>query len=562
MKKTNQGWFILLSLLLILSALPGQELEKDTRISGTNIHYKPGDWVSYSMMRLVRSLAVGREHVYFGTTGGVTRYNFYANRWDEPWTVSNGLADNYIITVAYDMNTDYFWCSTRQGVSLYRSTFQRWENIFKEDLGLSPDEEIASIGFDTYHVWLETMNGTLFKATNQQTAFERAVNSDVPVNTIEWFGRRVTHLTELPLLTMSGGYFFDQDGYIKDYRLNKYDVTCFIRDRWNTYWVGSWGAGVGKADTRIELLEMMPFGLFSENVTAVKMDDEYRIWIGGHGYWEEESGITRWDSENNEWIYFQSRFLGDLKSDQVSAIALDEPYVWFATDYGVAYFNDDENEWRTFDTGNGLADNIVNDVETDGEIVWMATEKGVSQLIKANMGQKDFRIMDFVPRDIHRMAAYDIALMSHLLWIGTEFGLYVYDLQTKTGGFENESDGPQNNAITVVECFQDKEVWVGFRDGIQVFDVASQQWLGSPERQRFDNREVNFIEADDHSVWVATTGGALRYDRDRKRWIEFTTTDGLISNHVNAIMLDGDYVWFGTDAGLTKFYWNDPNRID
>ena len=562
MKKSHRYFLLVFMLFVIPGILRAQEQDDDTRIQGTNIHYQPGDWVSYSMTRLVRSMAMGREYVYFGTSGGVTRYNYFTNKWEEPWTKSDGMADNYVITVAYDMNTDYFWCSTNSGVSLYRSTFKRWENYYKDAIGISQDEEISSIGFDAYNVWLETMGGTFLKGNNQRANFDKVASSDVPVAEIKWFGRRVNNLSSLPHLFMNDGYFFDIDGYIKDHRLNKYDVTCFMRDRWNTVWIGSWGAGIGKADARIEILELMPFGLFYENVTAAKMDDEYNIWMGGFGYFGEESGITLWDSENNEWKYFQARFLNDLKSDQVTSIAIDDPYVWFGTEFGVAYFHRDKNEWRTFDTGSGLSDNYVYDVEVDGENVWIATAFGLSKLVKANMRQEDFRITDVVPQEIRRMAVYDIAIMSNLLWVGTEYGLYVYDMLEKTGGFENEPNGPQNNEITAVECYENKEVWVGLRDGIEVFDVEKQQWLGTPEKRFFDSRDVNFIRADEFSAWVATNSGVLRYDRERKRWIEFTTRDGLISNHANCIILDGDFVWFGTDLGLTKFYWNDPYRID
>ncbi|MFH1335459.1 MAG: hypothetical protein ABII96_02990, partial [Candidatus Zixiibacteriota bacterium] len=41
--------------------------------------YLEGDWVSYSVFRYVTSVALDYRHVYFGTTGGVTRYD----RWDK-----------------------------------------------------------------------------------------------------------------------------------------------------------------------------------------------------------------------------------------------------------------------------------------------------------------------------------------------------------------------------------------------------------------------------------------------------------------------------------------------
>jgi len=51
-------------------------------------------------------------------------------------------------------------------------------------------------------------------------------------------------------------------------------------------------------------------------------------------------------------------------------------------------------------------------------------------------------------------------------------------------------------------------------------------------------------------------------DHDPPLEREFTTQDGLPSNEVYELLLDGDYLWIGSDRGLTRFLWNDPDRID
>ena len=110
--------FYVLSILFAVHSgqfLFAQDIPTEQRISGTNVHYEPEDWTTFPMTRWITSLAVGREYVYFGSTGGIIRYNIYSNRWERPWTVSDGLPDNNILSIAYDENTDYVWCSTRLG---------------------------------------------------------------------------------------------------------------------------------------------------------------------------------------------------------------------------------------------------------------------------------------------------------------------------------------------------------------------------------------------------------------------------------------------------------------
>jgi hypothetical protein len=45
-------------------------------------------------------------------------------------------------------------------------------------------------------------------------------------------------------------------------------------------------------------------------------------------------------------------------------------------------------------------------------------------------------------------------------------------------------------------------------------------------------------------------------------WKLFTTEDGLLDNFCYRLLLDGDYIWIATASGITRFYWNNPDRID
>ncbi len=352
---------------------------------------------------------------------------------------------------------------------LSHCAFRRWENFFKDEFNLAPDDEIISIGFDGQSVWLESQWGNFFVSQNQRGYFSKAAPSDVPVQQITWFGRRAMNVRSIPNLFMHGGYFFDPDGFIKDTRLNSYRVTSFLNDNWNTIWIGSWGLGAGKADARIQILELLPFGLFIKNVNAIEMDYDGNFWIGGIGTYQQESGITFWDTRLNTWTNYQARFDNSLFSDQVTSIAVDDSCVWVGTEFGLACFAPDKNEWRTFDVSSGLGDNYVFDVEVDDENVWIGTLNGLSQIIKDSLGTKNFRIQEIARKDLLRKKIYDIEIMNNLLWIGTEYGAYIYDTAEKTGGFEDDPDGPMNDEVRAIGIFEDKEVWFGTPEGLTQF---------------------------------------------------------------------------------------------
>ena len=128
-------------LLSILIALSGQAFSQPAnRIRSSNRHYRRGDWVTYSTTRFVRHLTIGLNEVFFATTGGITRFNHYTRQWQDPYTQSDGLADEDIYLVAFDLNTGYLWCVTAVGVSFLEPASQLWYNIYYDEMGINAGE--------------------------------------------------------------------------------------------------------------------------------------------------------------------------------------------------------------------------------------------------------------------------------------------------------------------------------------------------------------------------------------------------------------------------------------
>lgn len=61
---------------------------------------------------------------------------------------------------------------------------------------------------------------------------------------------------------------------------------------------------------------------------------------------------------------------------------------------------------------------------------------------------------------------------------------------------------------------------------------------------------------------MGTETGLWKLRRQTGGWRVFTTEDGLPDNIVQAMLLDGEFIWLGTPQGATRFYWDNPLRID
>ena len=318
--------------------------QPDEFIHQTNDYYEYGDWIGYSCHRFVNAVAFGEDEVYFATTGGITRYDYYQDQWNFPWTVANGLPSNNVLTVAFNINTNTVWCATDVGVSYFEIFSKMWYTpltYHPDDV----DEHVISIGFSGSDVWLEKQSGIVVSMDGVYTNYDMQIG---------WFGNLHVESRELPMFFMSHGYFFDPEGVIRDTDLREYPVTGYWFDRWGNIWIGTWGLGAAKADVRTQELSLLPYGLFHPNVSAIEQTED-TFWLGSRepdyyqsDFWREQSGITSWDTEYGEWSYSQAKYNTGFYSDQVNAISLSDERILFGTDLGLAEFIPAKKRWLAF----------------------------------------------------------------------------------------------------------------------------------------------------------------------------------------------------------------------
>ena len=486
--------FVRACLVLCLSML------LPTAVCAGRPFYDPGDWVSYTNLSFVTSIAGDDETVYVGTTGGVARYDRYADQWRTPLTVSDGLLDNQVKDVLIDPNTNDVWFKTDAGYSVLWPKSDTWSEA------LFPPE------------------------------FQGEGGSD---------------LGSLPDLLMPFGYAFSAEGYITDPVLRRYPVTDYWADNWGNLWVGTWGLGVGKADLRTRRLEMHPLGLKQDNVNAVAISGN-RLWFGG----TDQGGITLYDRGAQTWRYFEAGFIPRLKSDQVLAIVPGDRYVWFGTTYGLSRYDPPQDAWLTYTVFDTLQADEVTALEKDGDALWIGTVSGVSRLIMKTGKKENVHEPSLKFRRVNSIAA-----SGGYVWVATVAGVFRYEHAT---GLWDRFDAGESSLVGEVRAVSTvgSEVWFASPLGVVCFDTGTGRSESYPALIFLDNNEPGCLAASRKAVWVGTSQGVWKLDRGRGEWVRFDQIDFLVDNRVQAIALDGDYVWFGTRRGVTRFFWNSPHRFD
>ena len=466
------------------------------------------DWTTYTNMNYVTSFAEGDQEVYAGTTGGVRRFNLFTGKEGKPLTTAEGLRDNRVRRLAYDHRMGDLYIDTPAGVD-------RW--------GAGSEMFFPSARFP------------------EQNAGETPT---APFN--------------LNTLFLEQGLFLQEDE-IRDRHFRTYRVTDRLIDRWNHVWVGTWGLGVGMADIRHRMLDLMPYGPAENNVTACVVDGD-DLWIGsleGMSFFEARRrglfntavggarGITRYNRREGTWRTYEAGETFGLDGADVLSILPDDANVWFATFSGLVRYEKRSEAWRTYRNFRGIRGMQVTDAIRDGKWLWIGTPTGLTLLdvpgdsTLSIAGGKDTYI-------------FDMEKAAGFLWAGTSRGVF----QCPAGSaawkrFQNTSSD-LSGQVTAIAAGGEEEVWFGLLSppGLVLLNVKDERTTRYPLPE-LAGRPIAGVSADARHVWVATEIGAMRLDRKTGDWRRFTRADGLVNDQVQTVLREKDGVWFGTAEGIS-----------
>jgi ligand-binding sensor domain-containing protein len=156
---------------------------------------------------------------------------------------------------------------------------------------------------------------------------------------------------------------------------------------------------------------------------------------------------------------------------------------------------------------------------------------------------------------------WDIEEVDGYLWIGASSGAFrLTPSENKLQRFQDDESVLFANVYDI-ERWQDY-LWFVSDAGLVKLNLTtaeSQSYHDIVTRIQTRALAVNdtiAAVASDKGMTILFHANRSPYTRD------FTIDDGLASNNVFSLIMDGDFLWVGTDKGLTRFLWNNPDRVD
>ncbi|MEJ5962636.1 two-component regulator propeller domain-containing protein [Pedobacter immunditicola] len=350
-------------------------------------------------------------------------------------------------------------------------------------------------------------------------------------------------------------------------------------------------------------------GLSQNTVYALLEDREGIIWIG------TEDGLNKFDGYDFTYYKHENRNPHSISHNQVNALYEDKAgKIWIGTSDGLNVFDKKTEAFTRLNTiknpGLGFNENITSIYEDKKGDIWVTTQKGLiryhpegnnflhfdypkdkrtDKVMEDDQGMfwvsidKDLRRFDpkkkqYIPlpasleNNVSLRNSYPRVIKKdaeNKIWIGTErAGLFIYD--TKENSLQHfRNDKSDNKSLPIdiirdIHFYNDKEVWIGTRDGLSIFNKDTKQFTNH-QHDRYNPASLSqnsirtIIKDKAGNVWLGTFSGGLNLIAIGNNMFNYLGAKtaykpGLNYQMVSAVTATKNGgLWVGTEGGGINF---------
>ena len=319
------------------------------------------------------------------------------------------------------------------------------------------------------------------------------------------------------------------------------DLTCLARDPGGNILMGTMSDGMAILFTDGDIRNYSTFdGLPSDQVLCVTSGEE-DFWVG------TAEGAVRMELEGKNVNRRSPIYFGDPLDYEVRDVTPDGSKVWFATSEGFWLLEDDE--FRSWLTGQGLADNSVRDVHLfEGDSLLLGTDSGIQVFFPDSGVFRDLSdgLVSTNSRNVRQLASVDGEL-----WAATGNGIYRFD--PGSGSWVDETLDLPSRDILAVAAHPSGVPMVGTdKKGMAVRGIGS--WTVADFPGPLANSLDKVIVDERGVVWASSWSvdnsetGIFRFDGESFQ--NYTSSSsGLLLNRASSLAEAPDgSVWIGSPS--------------
>ncbi|MDP6338946.1 MAG: hypothetical protein QF842_01290 [Candidatus Marinimicrobia bacterium] len=514
------------------------------------LRFHPFDWVQYRQTGKVNSISFGDRYAYIGTqSGGVLRFNRYSERFEAPITRAQGLRSN-TITAVHRSSNGILWAASPLGVEFSFTEEGDWRFIDRYQLNLPLGIFVERIGESDNNVWLDTP-GLIYKL-DAITGIVVGIMPN-PDEAVTWSSGLIRFRQDLSDLFIDYSFM---DGWMTDLQSlihpdgRQMNVTTLIKNNFNEVWIGTEDGTFFRGDNTMKTFTPFRFSLAGNDIQAIRGNDSF--WLGGRlGHYQ--SGISYFDIDRH--IADEYLFSEVINMDQTSIFSIIElkKEVWFGSEDALLVYEKKKDLWRTYGLQIGGRKSWANTMLKVEDHVWIGSPNGIS-ILKIDDKKP---INSKVEKYFRNIFIYDLALAQNQVWIGTETGLFLYDIEKdiirnyRQYGYENK-DVIFPIRITEFTAFTEdsNQILAANRTGVLAFNFREREWSNAVNPSIFGGLEIRAMALKKNTVFIATENGIIQYDMKKNLADMFNYS---FIGQVNDMYIKGRRLWLGTSEGLISY---------
>ncbi|MCF7796293.1 MAG: hypothetical protein K9N11_04520 [Lentisphaeria bacterium] len=507
--------------------------------------YAPGIFYTYPSGKYVYHIHVSTWHAYFATNDGVLIYNYTQDEWEDPISLSNGLPQIPAMYVYGDDEQQLVWVVSPNFVTRYR-LYSEWANSSRLPPQLIGKELHVGITPKGFAVGNDQGQTALFDGTTGD--FSYWITDSAEVRSIRYANKMpasIQSVHQLPLFSMPGQAQFTASGEIETDYFRTFRVTTVGEGPASQVFVGTNGGGIYQGNLRTQYLEPLYTGLLEPGVMSLNTTPEGVVTVGGM------MGLTT-ISNLDQFTYFRAATEPGLSPGPtyISTILSAGKEFVIGARGGVLKLDPVKKNWTQVVSATNLEGRRIYDIARHQRLLAIAT----GQNLYLKWGNAPLTTLFQEPDGI---PIYTLHFHNDTLWMGTLYGLYLYDVNSETLLTSDSNilqNGPAPGASTpVYELYaHGDEIWMATNRGMARYNTRVGDWavFQSP----VEYLTPRGLVVDSSGVWVGTEQGLRFLNPESGLWAVFTVSDGLASNFITDLATTADYIWAGTDRGLTRIY--------
>lgn len=506
-----------------------------------------------------------KKNLWVGTLSGLCRYQK-----DKDYFIRYPEAGNHPITVIREDKEKNLYVSSGSNIYQYNNITKRFFLYFS----LNTPDEIKSIYIDKEGAfWVAGHSGVYY--INKFSAW-----SELRLKAIDASDIIENDPYSIWVATKGDGlylYNLQQRSLVK-YQHSKENIHSLInnyvsrlfKDTRNRLWVSAENGGIsilekGKNDfLNYSKNDADPESLSFNSVECFYEDKNHDMWLGVY-----KTGVDLITERNFAWFRQNSFSNNSVSSNNITFFCDDgNNNIWVGTNGGgLNKFNTNTQKFTRYTANTGhsgdLGSNVITDILKDSrQNLWIAHHS-------AGLDRYDTLEKKFVHYH-HDIEHPQGSLLSdevlslyedkkENIWIGTQFGLSLFNRKTsKFAGYSIKSGGLANK-ITVILENKNGKFLLGSWAGLHMLDRETGKYITWTHSDNISNSISNdrintILEDYKKRIWIGTAEGLNLFDPEKKKFTTYYQKDGLPSDVIYGILEDNEgYLWLSTGNGLCKF---------